>query len=207
MRAMSLLGWKDRLLSQPWIYDGLRPLVVGGLDLGVLGDFCEIRRSDRVFDLGCGTAQMLGHLSCDRYLGVDLDEAALAKASRRSTDRIRFLAGDAWDSRYTELQPTVVLMIGVVHHLSDGELERVIRRLSTSAHTLDRIVAIDVTYFRGRVLNNLLSRLDRGRYVREVEEYEQLYARCGLKILRRGILHTRMRYVSYIGYHLGFSAP
>jgi len=201
---MGLLRFKDRILSMPWVYDHVRPLVVGGLDLPELSRFCGINRTDRVFDLGCGTAQLLDHFTCEQYLGVDLDAVALEKASKRSSERVRFIGGDGWDGAYGELRPTVVLMIGVVHHLADADFRNLTRRLK-AAESLERIVTIEVTYFEGRRLNNLLSRLDRGRYVREVERYERLFAECGLKISRKEVLSTRAGYVSYIGFHLGIA--
>jgi SAM-dependent methyltransferase len=199
---MGLVHLKDRILAIPWVYDHVRPLVVGGLDLPELGRFCGIRKTDRVFDLGCGTAQLLDHFTCEQYLGVDLDAAALEKASRKSSGRVRFMQGDAWDAAYRELRPTVALMIGVVHHISDADFGSLVDRL-LAADSLERIVTIEVTYFRRRLLNNLLSRLDRGRHVREVGRYEELFAGCGLRISRKEILSTRAGYVSYIGFQLG----
>jgi len=84
---MTLRDWKNRFLGTPWVYDTLRPLVVGGLDLGVLARFCATQPGDRIFDLGCGTAQLVSHLRFERYLGVDLDPVALARAARIASPR------------------------------------------------------------------------------------------------------------------------
>jgi len=201
---MSLETAKDRFLSVPWIYDTFRPLVVGGIDHEDQARFCKIEKTDRVFDLGCGTAQLLNHIHCEKYLGVDLDAYALERASRFSAGHIRFLEGDAWDDAYRELEPTVVLMIGVVHHLPDGVFQSLIQRLRQGLSSPPRLVTFDVGFFKGAVINNLFSKLDRGKYVRNIQEYEQLFHDSRLQITSREILLTRLRYVRYIGYHLAF---
>jgi len=201
---MTLRDLKDRFLATPWVYDTLRPLVVGGLDLGVLARFCDTQPSDRIFDLGCGTARLVGHLQFESYLGVDLDPVALARASRLASSRVRFLEGDAWDSEFRRLNPTCVLMIGVVHHVSDAEFRHLVERLTNGDHRSRRLVAIDVTFFEGMDVNNLLSRLDRGTHVRDIDSYERLYAECGLRVTRKQVLSTRAGYVRYIAFDLRF---
>lgn len=55
---MDVLASKNRFLANPWVYDVLRPLAVGGIDIAAIARFCEVDESDRVFDLGCGTASL-----------------------------------------------------------------------------------------------------------------------------------------------------
>ncbi len=197
-----LREWKDRFLAIPWVYDTLRPLVAGGINLHTLTRFCEVGEMDRVFDFGCGTGQLLPTLSCSEYLGVDLDFSALARASRFSSPHVRFVSGDDWDAAFRRLRPTVVLMIGVGHHLADLEFHTVIRRFRQLNGAPPRLVTIDVTYLPGRRLNNLLSRMDRGRHVRQPGEYEELFRQNTLGVTKREILPTRLGYVRYLGYHL-----
>jgi len=192
---------KDRILGIPWVYDVLRPLAAGGIDFAALATFCATKPGERVFDLGCGTGQLLPYLKFGAYLGVDLDPSALRRAARHTAPNARFVQGDHWDELYRELKPDVALMIGVVHHLSDDAFRLLAGRMLAS-ESLRRIVAVEVTCVPGRWLNNLLSRLDRGGFVREPAGYESLFARSGLRVVRRELLPTRLRYVLYVGYHL-----
>ncbi len=198
---MLVRNFKDRFLAVPWVYDKLRPLVAGGIDFQSLAAFCQADRHDRIFDFGCGTGQLLPLLRFSAYVGVDLDGSALRRASRHTAHNVRFAEGDDWDEIYRDLNPTLVLMIGVVHHLSDDDFRSVIRRLKPPG-LLPRIVTVDVSYFPAQPLNNLLSRMDRGRHVRTPQEYEQLFSRTGLRVTRTEVLRTKLRYVRYIGYHL-----
>ncbi len=199
---MNLRAFKDRLLAAPFVYNHIRPIVVGGLKLQTLADFCDISSDDRVFDLGCGTARLLKYLHCARYLGADMDPVAIANASRFATPDIQFIAGDGWDAACREFCPTVALMIGVVHHVSDESFQILVDRMRSSSDALRRLTTIEVTYFPKAGFNNLMSRLDRGRNVRKPEEYERLFDRCGLRIIRTEILPTRLGLVRYVGYHL-----
>lgn len=192
---------KDRFLAVPWVYDKLRPLVAGGIDFQSLAAFCQTEQHDRVFDFGCGTGQLLPFLRFSDYVGVDLDVSALQRAARFTAPNVRFAEGDSWDGIYRDLNPTVALMIGVVHHLSDADFKSVLKRL-TLPGLLPRIVTVDVSYFPGRPLNNLLSRMDRGRHVRAPQEYERLFRQSGLRVTCAEVLTTRLRYVQYAGYQL-----
>jgi len=201
---MNLRSWKDRIMAIPWIYDYVRPLVAGGIDHGALARFCAIDKSDRVFDLGCGTARLAEYLQCREYLGVDLDAEALKRAAKTAGPHKRFFHGDQWDGLLNDLQPTVVLMIGVVHHLSDADFRSMVRRIGFAGKLQPRIVTLDVAFLPGRPLSNFLSRMDRGRHVRTPDQYQELFRENGLRIARHQIVKTTLGYVSYLGYHLLF---
>lgn len=201
---MNLRTWKDRFMAVPWIYDCVRPLVVGGIDHGALARFCAVGESDRVFDLGCGTARLAEYLKCQGYLGVDLDAEALKRAARVAGPHARFFHGDHWDALLRDLRPTVVLMIGVVHHLANESFHSIVQRIRSACETPPRIVTLEVAYLPGRRVSNFLGRMDRGRHVRTPDQYQTLFLENDLRISRREIVKTRLGYVSYVGYHLLF---
>ena len=198
---MLVRNLKDRFLAVPWVYDKLRPLVAGGIDFQSIANFCDCDGHDKVFDFGCGTGQLLPFLRFSEYVGVDLDAAAVRRAARLSAANVRFLEGEEWDDVYCRLNPTVVLLIGVVHHLSDDDFRSALERFLLPG-MLPRFVTVDVSYFPGQPLNNFLSRMDRGRHVRTQQAYERLYRKSGLHVTRSQTISTRLHYVQYAGYHL-----
>jgi SAM-dependent methyltransferase len=199
---MNIRDIKDRFLSVPWVYDTLRPLVIGGLDYGEVARFCAVNPQDRVFEIGCGTGRLIPFLNCRSYLGVDTDSGALRRARRFSSPTVRFVEGDFWDHACQELNPSVVLMIGLVHHIPDEVFRSMVARLEQNADKLPRIVSFESTFLKGHPVSNLLSVLDRGRYVRTPAAYEALFARTGLRITHREIIATRLGHARYIGFHL-----
>jgi SAM-dependent methyltransferase len=202
---MSLAELKDRFMAIPWVYDKVRPLVIGTDYYKTVARFCRIREEDRVFDLGCGTGRLLEFIQCESYLGADLDRSALKRARKNfSANHIHFVAGEEWDEPLRKLDPTVVLMLGLVHHISDEEFRATVERIR-SVVKAPRIITLDTTVFPGNLVSNLLSRMDRGRYVRRQPAYEALFQECGLRITFKEAVFTRPPYVGYIGYHLEFN--
>lgn len=202
---MILRGIRERLMAVPWVYNRVRPLLIGSDYYATLARFCRAGQSDRVFDLGCGTGQLLRYLRCARYLGVDADPSALQHARRFADEHISFIEGEGWGNAYRELDPTVVLMLGVIHHLPDEEFGTIIARMRKVGQTRPRIVTFDTSFFPGHLLNNFLSYLDRGRYVRRPGEYEALFAANGLCVTDKELVYTRQDWlgrIGYVGYHL-----
>jgi hypothetical protein len=133
---------------------------------------------------------------------VDVDGNAIRSALRNRAPNVHFLQGDDWDDAYRQLKATVVTMLGVVHHLPDYDFASILSRLRTGTQEIPRIVTLDVSYFPGMYFNNLLSRIDRGNYVRRPEEYERLFKENGLDTVKCEFIHTKLRYVRYVCYHL-----
>lgn len=69
----------------------------------------------------------------------------------------------------------IILAIGVVHHLDDGEAAELFRVAVDSLSAGGRLVTFDGVYVNGQspIARFLLSQ-DRGRYVRRQSEYERL---------------------------------
>ncbi len=90
---------------------------------------------------------------------------------------------------FESFRPTCVMMNGLLHHLDDEAASQLLRMCGT-ADTVKRIVTNDTVYLRGKPLNNLLARLDRGRFVRQIEGYRDLVARAGLTIAHEDIVRS-----------------
>lgn len=132
-------------------------------------DILRVKDSDRILDLGCGTADILDHLPVVDYIGFDPSQRYVDAAARRFGTRATFVTdlsevADA-DGR------TLVMAIGVFHHMDDHTVRA---SLSTARGVLDsggRFVSIDPTFTaqQHRVARWLISR-DRGRHVRTPDE-------------------------------------
>ncbi|HVW24557.1 MAG TPA: methyltransferase [Polyangiaceae bacterium] len=179
----------DRILGIPFVYDVIRPIVVGGIDMGQVVVPLSVRPSDVVVDVGCGTAVTLQHLPrFRRYVGFDTDERALAAAERRrdtlapdQSGRVEFRHAMLKADAVRELAPDVVILAGILHHLDDSTCEELLRSLLLSPN-LRSVVTLDVTFFPGRLVNNLFSILDRGQYPRHPGAYSWLAESAGFNI-------------------------
>jgi hypothetical protein len=52
-----------KILGHPFVYDQIRPRVVGGIEMGPLYDLLAPDATRVILDVGCGTGDALRHLS------------------------------------------------------------------------------------------------------------------------------------------------
>jgi SAM-dependent methyltransferase len=184
--------WYDRIFGHPLVYEYVRPLTVGGLDLTPAYENLGATRDDVVVDVGCGTGDALNYLQEFRgYYGFDTDATAVAYARRKFGHRpgVHFFDRTLTATDLEELQATRVMLAGLLHHLSDAEAVGLLRACG-SAPSVQRIATLDVVNLPNQWLSNLLARFDRGTHVRDVEGYERLAREAGLHIARKELIRS-----------------
>jgi SAM-dependent methyltransferase len=177
-------GLFAKLLGHPFVYDQVRPRVVGGIDMQPLYDLLGPDGRRAVLDVGCGTGDALRHLGdVERYLGVDTDPIAIEAARRRFGDRpnVRFECRHLEAADVHEFNPTGVVLSGVLHHLTNDEADGVFR-LVLGSPGLVRVVTSDIVFLPGKLFNNVLAMMDRGRHCREPDAYAALARRAGFEV-------------------------
>jgi SAM-dependent methyltransferase len=87
-----------------------------------------VREGDKMVDIGCGTGDILRHLPRVDYLGCDVNKAYIEAANRRYGDRGVFLLGtvEDWARDRRTHGADLVLAKGVLHHVDDGEVRRLL---------------------------------------------------------------------------------
>jgi SAM-dependent methyltransferase len=175
----------ERFLGHPWVFDHIRPLVVGGIDMAPAYRELATGPSSVVLDIGCGTGNALTYLrQFERYVGLDTDPVAIAHASaRHAGPNVHFEARRATAADLTEGGVSHVSMVGLLHHLDDTEAAGLLEMVRRS-RTLVRAVTLDIVYLPGRPYNNMLASLDRGQFCRTPAGYEALARASGLKLER-----------------------
>ena len=185
-------GLFRKLLGHPFVYDQVRPRVVGGIDMQPLYDLLGTSGRKVVLDVGCGTGDALRHLGdVDGYLGVDTDPVAIEAARRRYGDRpnVRFECRHLHAADVIDVAPTGVVLSGVLHHLTNPEAEGVFR-LALGSPALVRVVTADIVFLPGKLFNNVLAMMDRGRYCREPDAYAGLARRAGLEVEKAFVMES-----------------
>ncbi len=187
-----MLGLYRKILGHPFVYDQVRPRVVGGIDMGPLYRRLEGDASKAVLDVGCGTGDALRHLSgFEKYLGIDTDPVAITAARSRHGARpgVRFEERLLEERDIDELQPTGVVLAGVLHHLDNDAAEAVLR-LAARSPRLVRIVTSDIVFLPGMMFNNVLAMMDRGRFCRHPDAYAALARRAGLVVAQGELMRS-----------------
>lgn len=181
-----------RLLSIPFVYTRIRPIVVGGVDMTPSYENLASTAEDVVVDIGCGPGEALKYLRQFRALyGFDTDPVAISFARKLAGDRknVRFEARVVTAADLESIKPTRVMMNGLLHHLSDGAAVDLLS-LCARLPSVRRIATLDVVWLPGEYASNFLARLDRGKFVREVEGYRVLASKAGLAITREEIVRS-----------------
>ena len=186
------MGLVDRFLGHPFVFEHVRPLAVGGVDMSHAYRRLDLGPDSVIIDIGCGTGDALKHIDrFESYLGIDTDPRAIAFATERWKGRpnVRFECRLCTAEDLRDVAPTHVALIGLLHHLSDTQATELLDMLHESPR-LVRAVTLDIVYLPGRPYNNLMARLDRGRYCRKPDAYADLAAAAGLRVVDRYIARS-----------------
>lgn len=132
---------------------------------------------DTVVDVGCGPAYYFNRLPQPiTYFGFDTDERYIAWARKQFGDRASFHCGVFDEEQAERLPPVdVVLLLGLLHHLSDEESRALLALTAGLLAPGGRVVSVDTSFdpSQGRV-SRWISENDRGEYVRPSEEFVSL---------------------------------
>jgi len=173
-----------RIVGHPIVYEYVRPLAVGGIDMSPAYQRLGAGPDAVIVDVGCGTGDALKHLDAfTSYLGFDTDPGAIEYARARYATRpnVRFECRECTQDDLVRLAPTHVSMIGLLHHLPDDAAVELLASLKASV-SLTRAVTLDIVYLEGHFYNNLLASLDRGKHCRTEPAYVELARRAGLSV-------------------------
>jgi SAM-dependent methyltransferase len=171
-------GGLRRVLSLPSVYNLFQKLVGAERCREILAtDYLQTRGRLRILDLGCGTAEILGHLPLTvDYTGYDISEKYIRTARKRFGARGSFHAKSFTRS---ELQPSssfdLAIGIGLLHHLDDGEAAELLSLVQDILNPGGRFVSLDPCFSENQsALARFIIKCDRGRHVRTAPEYRAL---------------------------------
>ena len=139
-------------------------------------DELALADGDTVIDVGCGPAYYFERLPRVRYFGFDTSPRYIDYARKRWGDRAEFRCEVFGERHLTEIPPaTAVLLLGLLHHLSDDDARQLLRVAAKALAPDGRVIAVDtcVEPRQGRI-SRWMSENDRGEYVREPNGFTAL---------------------------------
>lgn len=163
------------LLKNPIIYDTLQScLNYNARNNAIFSDYFAIRPTDRILDFGCGPARYRKHIPTQHYTGIDFNPAHIAHA-RELHPNDTFICGDI-TQKVDELgRFDKILMMGVLHHLSDDEVDTVLQACRHLLKPGGTINTADPVYEeKQNPIARLLNKLDQGNHVRYSDHYQAL---------------------------------
>ncbi len=166
-------GWRA-ILGLPFIYSTVQNILGANRVRRVLADqYVKPIPGMRVLDIGCGPADMVNFLPGVTYVGVDHSAAYIEAARARFADRGAFHVGDAGELRSYEQPFDLVMAIGLLHHMSDEQMEAFFTIVATLLTPSGRFISLDPCYSDNQSsIARAIIRRDRGLFVRPATGYQ-----------------------------------
>lgn len=133
---------------------------------------------DRIMDIGCGPATILGFLPDVEYVGVDIDPNYIADARASYGKRGTFICKNVSDLEIDEFNNfDIILATGLLHHLNDDEVRhflRVAKQFLNPGH--GRVITYDGCFLKSgqHPIDRWMLKNDRGQFVRNESQYTDL---------------------------------
>ena len=132
----------------------------------------------RMLDLCCGDSYILEYINeyIEDYLGVDNNEKYLAQCTKR-WKKYKFLKLNIEDKKNIEnfinFKPNIIFMNGAIHHLDDNNV-KLINAFVVNIFTNCLFLSIDPVIDNNNLLNHLMIKFDRGKFIRNKSQYKEL---------------------------------
>lgn len=161
------------ILSFPFFFNTIRTYVAGDQHKTKMFVYSVLRKYHvkTVLDFGCGTGDFSQAIPKHiKYLGVDLNEKYIVYAQKkyRSQEKNFMIQNVIDQAFYKNKKFDAILLISMLHHLSDDELCLILPVLRKITRKV--IVVADLIPNPDGILRKLMVKLDQGRFIRTPEE-------------------------------------
>ena len=175
-------------LDVPLVWDVSRTVL--NLSIGLYRERFRLMRrwglidgTSSFIDVGCGIGQYSG-VTAGEYLGIDLNDRYIRRARLKcGRPKATFRTADAKTLAEEGSRFDAVLMVDVLHHLSDDQAVRLLRTAATIARR--HVICFDPVIEQTNPLGRWLVRNDRGDFVRSEARILALFSGVGLPAARQ----------------------
>lgn len=144
--------------------------------MGLLVKIIDANPGYKILDIGCGPASILNHLNDVQYSGIDISEKYIQTAQQTFGSKGTFYCASV-DS-FPTLSDTKfdrILLIGVLHHLTDAQISNMIPSITKLLAPGGKIISLDGVFIKKQnPITRLLLMMDRGKNVRYEDGYLKL---------------------------------
>lgn len=128
-----------------------------------------------IIDIGCADSSILQHTD-DKYLyyGYDLDSyfTNKSKSKYKNNNKLQFYNQSVDEINFGKFDPekSIIVLAGLLHHIDDSQIKRFVDRTENF-----KIITFDAVKLAGQKnITKLLMALDRGKYIRNLDNYKKL---------------------------------
>ena len=165
------MGSLYSLLENPKLHDLCQKALAAGRGkaLRIVEKFLSENCAGRILDLGCGTARY-SHLFPKGYVGMDINAGYLRD---KTAPGKAFVCADSGHMPFKDGLFDTIFSVGVFHHIRPEAASMIFGEMNRVARRGAKIFLIDFFYPCNAldVPGWLVSKLDRGRFVRAKEHF------------------------------------
>ena len=167
-----------RLLDRAAIYTYMMNKLSTKAGKEFVREFVDFYEGCWVLDIGCGPANILKGVSFGiNYTGIDLNPEYITTATRNFSEIGNFYVMNVEDlsSKFNERYDRI-LVLGTLHHLSNEQIEELLRVASTLLKENGVLVTHDpIRSNKQNLISRMLMDLDRGKHIRQIAEHISLF--------------------------------
>ena len=132
----------------------------------------------RMLDICCGDSYILEYINefVDDYLGIDDNDKYLKQCQNRwkKFNFIKLKLDDKANiDQLVEFKPNIIFINGAIHHLDDKTV-KLINSFIKSNFSECYFLSVDPIKNNNSFLNNMMIKLDRGKFIRNKLQYSEL---------------------------------
>jgi 2-polyprenyl-3-methyl-5-hydroxy-6-metoxy-1,4-benzoquinol methylase len=168
---------KEMIMGMPLIYKLFqRGIAKSNTFAYLVEEFIQPRFKVWILDVGCGDAKIRKFLGDVNYIGIDHNPKYIVKARKASGLNDEFHVADVSEvGQLVTNKFDRVLLIGVLHHLSDAQCQDLIRNCAQLLATNGHLFAFDPALIDDQhPIARFLAKSDRGRFARSPDDYRKL---------------------------------
>ncbi len=131
----------------------------------------------RVLDLCCGDSYILDFIKdhISDYLGVDNSDKYI-NFSKKKWEKFKFFKLDLNKNdsieKFKSFKPNFIFINGAIHHLDDGTVKNINKFINEFKESI--FLSVDPIYDNNKIINTIMLKFDRGKYIRTKNQYENL---------------------------------
>ena len=162
------MGIIANLLDSPRFFNFIQLLLEGDY-AQFIAEELQAKEGEKILDVGCGTGYF-SRIIKGRYWGVDINPHFIKYAANRYGGKNKcFVRANAFSAPFAEKFFNKSMVINVIHHLDEKQVKELLIKLVKL--TRDSILLVDmVPPPENRFLSHLLLKLDRGNYIRDLND-------------------------------------
>ena len=155
------------------IYDSFQSFFDGGARKTMVSRYVKPQNNDKILDIGCGTGNIYKYVKNSDYTGIDLNKNYIEFAKSKYKEG-NFICDDLKNLNF-ERPFSKIIGQGLLHHLSDEEVDILINNLKKIMSSGSKLITMDPYYYENQgFVSKFFCDNDRGNHIRKFEEYYDL---------------------------------